>query len=66
MIVFARLGDAEADRYLIEKRRVRQPGNARAEIPADMEYQLVPSRSERLDREKRTVAPAVIVGYKVA
>ncbi len=65
MIVLAYLGDAEADRYLIEKRRVRQLDTARAEIRADMEDELVQARPERLAREKRTIAPAVIIGDKL-
>ncbi len=62
MIVLGRIGDTEADRDLVNERRVRKRYTRGAEVRAGMEDKLVDSNGKRRPLEERSGGAAVLVG----
>ena len=62
MVVAVRIGEAEADRYGIQKGRIGQVDIPDLEIVTDMEDQLVGAAHHVITIEQRAVDPAIIIG----
>src|SRR5262245_51781618 len=60
MIMRAEVGDAEADRHEIQKRRVRQRDAHRAQIVAGVEEQFVGSHLEAIANQDRAAVDAAV------